>query len=77
MLNDQQILDQLKAMPEPIKAEVLHYMDYLLNKHKQQVSQKKRPQFGYAKGDYKTSDDFDEPLEDFQDYMIGPGNGYQ
>ena len=29
----------------------------------------KRPQFGSARGKVKMSDDFDEPLEDFADYM--------
>ena len=30
---------------------------------------KPRPQFGSAKGIIEISDDFDEPLEDFKDYM--------
>jgi hypothetical protein len=30
---------------------------------------KPRPQFGSAKGLIKMSDDFDEPLEDFEEYM--------
>ena len=30
---------------------------------------KGRPQFGSAKGLVTISDDFDEPLEDFKDYM--------
>jgi hypothetical protein len=29
----------------------------------------KRPQFGSARGQIKMSDDFDEPLDDFADYM--------
>lgn len=30
---------------------------------------KLRPQFGSAKGLIEMADDFDEPLEDFKDYM--------
>jgi antitoxin (DNA-binding transcriptional repressor) of toxin-antitoxin stability system len=30
---------------------------------------KPRPKFGSAKGLIEMSDDFDEPLEDFKDYM--------
>ncbi|BAY62944.1 type II toxin-antitoxin system Phd/YefM family antitoxin [Calothrix sp. FACHB-1219] len=30
---------------------------------------KRRPQFGSAKGLITISDDFDEPLEDFKEYM--------
>lgn len=33
MLNDHQIFDRLQRMPEPLKAEVIHYMDYLLAKY--------------------------------------------
>ena len=29
----------------------------------------KTPVFGCAKGQFKMADDFDEPLEDFKDYM--------
>ncbi|MGL5871739.1 MAG: type II toxin-antitoxin system Phd/YefM family antitoxin [Xenococcaceae cyanobacterium] len=32
-------------------------------------SPKRRPQFGSAKGLITMSDDFDEPLEDFKEYM--------
>jgi antitoxin (DNA-binding transcriptional repressor) of toxin-antitoxin stability system len=32
-------------------------------------SPKRRPQFGSAKGLITMSDDFDEPLEDFREYM--------
>ena len=31
--------------------------------------QKKTPVFGCAKGQFRMADDFDEPLEDFKDYM--------
>ncbi|MBD1835037.1 type II toxin-antitoxin system Phd/YefM family antitoxin [Cyanobacteria bacterium FACHB-472] len=30
---------------------------------------KRRPQFGSAKGLVTISDDFDDPIEDFKDYM--------
>ena len=33
------------------------------------TSIKPRPKFGSAKGLIKISDDFDEPLEDFKNYM--------
>jgi len=31
--------------------------------------EKRVPVFGCAKGQFKIADDFDEPLEDFKDYM--------
>jgi len=33
------------------------------------TGQKRKRRFGSAKGLIKISDDFDEPLEDFKDYM--------
>jgi len=36
---------------------------------KAEREQKKVPVFGCAKGQFRMSDDFDEPLEDFKDYM--------
>jgi len=71
MLNDQKILEELKKMPQPLKAELLHYMDFLMSKYAQTPAppERKRPQFGSAKGYYKTNADFDAPLEDFQEYM--------
>lgn len=69
MLNDQKILEKLKNLPQPLKAELLHYMDTLINKHVAETETRKQPQFGSARGFYKTSEDFDAPLADFQEYM--------
>jgi hypothetical protein len=33
------------------------------------LDKKKRPQFGSAKGSIRMSDDFDESLQDFAEYM--------
>ena len=33
------------------------------------LEQKRNPVFGCAKGQFRMAEDFDEPLEDFQDYM--------
>jgi len=37
-------------------------------KRKKQAT-KNKPQFGFFKGKIKLSSDFDEPLEDFKEYM--------
>lgn len=34
-----------------------------------EVAIKQVPQFGFAKGTFIMADDFDEPLDDFKDYM--------
>jgi Protein of unknown function (DUF2281) len=72
-MNEQQLImfkaEQLNS--EALKQELLFFLDYLLMKQDSQKNKsgKKVPQFGCAKGMFKMSDDFDEPLDDFKDYM--------
>ena len=68
-MTEKQIINQLNAMPESLKKEVLDFMGYLLNKYSPEDKIKKVPQFGSAKGKYTLSDDFDAPLDDFKEYM--------
>jgi Protein of unknown function (DUF2281) len=67
---EQIILKELNLLPETLKIEVLNFIEYLKSKRKKEaIIIKKRPVFGYAKGTFVMSPDFDEPLEDFKDYM--------
>ena len=54
---------------EPLKQELLFYIDYLLNLQLADKEQKHKPRFGCAKGSFVLSPDFDEPLDDFKEYM--------
>lgn len=56
-------IDNLKTAQ---KVELDNFIDFLLSK--QQVKEKK-PKFGCAKGRFKMSADFDEPLEELMEYM--------
>jgi len=65
----------ISKMPEHLKTELLHYAEYLMEKqanitHSDQTLEKKR-RSGILKGTFvlPLPEDFDEPLEDFQDYM--------
>ena len=55
-------------MPSDLKKEVSDFVAFLKKKSKKGKKIKER-QFGYSKDFFKVSDDFDEPLEDFKDYM--------
>jgi hypothetical protein len=78
-MTEQQILNQLLLMPETLKQEVLHYILYLLNNYNKESYMvnlksdnfdiKKKPVFGSAKGKYVLADDFDQPIDDFREYM--------
>ncbi len=63
-----QLYTKLSTLPPALKAEVNDFVDFLLSK-KKNASNAKKPKFGYAKGQFKMSPDFDEPLDDFKEYM--------
>ncbi len=56
------------ALPQNMKQEVADFIDFLIEKS---VAKKKivTPTFGSAKGKIKMSADFDEPLDEFKEYM--------
>jgi hypothetical protein len=75
MAIDAEILQTITQMPEPLKQELLHYAKYLINNYSTDIS-KENPSFqkrrsGILKGTFvlPLPDDFDEPLEDFKEYM--------
>ena len=65
------LYNKLAALRENIKNEVLDFIDFLLNKSKniQPDKDRPKPKFGSGKGLFKIKPSFDEPLEDFKDYM--------
>lgn len=61
-------------MPDALKTELLHYAEYLLNKYPQIIPIDKpteQQQHGYGSwaGHIFMSSDFDEPLEELEEYM--------
>ena len=67
-MSDLQIYTELLSLPENLKEEVKDFIGFLKLKSKSEVRVKER-KFGSAKGFFEMSDDFDEPLEDFVEYM--------
>ena len=63
-----QLYTKLINLPTDLKSEVNDFIDFLLSKRKMEIK-KKTPKFGCAKGQIYISPDFDEPLEDFKEYM--------
>ena len=55
---------------DELKRDLSLYVDFLLTKQYEKPTGKKRtPIFGSAKGTFKISTDFNEPLHDFDEYM--------
>jgi len=63
-----QLYTKIGYLPSDLKSEVNDFIDFLLSKRKKEIKQK-QPIFGCAKGLIYISPDFDEPLEDFKEYM--------
>lgn len=78
---DEDILKVLASLSDSLKIEVLHYAGYLLNKEINKSSsssiafenndspKKKYRKAGTMAGMIIMADDFDEPLEELQEYM--------
>jgi hypothetical protein len=57
-------------LPLSKRQEVSDYVEFLLSKNRKRPAQKPHPRAGYMKGTLiYMSDDFNEPLDDFKEYM--------
>jgi len=65
---------QIASLPEDVRSQVVEFIEFLLQRRKKSdeptstADLNLRP-LGKFKGKIRMSDDFDEPLEDFKDYM--------
>ncbi|WP_353722511.1 DUF2281 domain-containing protein [Dyadobacter sp. 676] len=69
-MSDVELLKKVSELPENLKEELDSYIDFLLQKHAEADLSKKPLKFGMMKDTFiMVSDDFDEPLDDFKEYM--------
>ena len=66
-----EIYIQLEQLSEERKQSVSDFISFLLKQEaeKNERKEKPKPVFGSMKGMFKMAPDFDEPLEEFKDYM--------
>lgn len=64
-MSDQLILEKVKHLPSPQKEQVLDFIEFLRLKY----DKRPRPKFGSGRGTFEMMPDFDEPLDDFKEYM--------
>ena len=77
MTLDAEITQTLEQMPESLRQELLHYAKYLISNYANGVSgsssqpETVKRRSGILEGTFvlPLPDDFDDPLEDFQEYM--------
>lgn len=67
-MEEKLLLDKFSSLPERLQQEVVDFMDFLI-KEKVEKTPAKKAVFGSCKGVFKMADDFNDPLEDFKDYM--------
>lgn len=74
-MSEQILLEKFNALPDALKTEVEHYIEFLLEKYvkpplaNSAAEPKKYRHAGILAGKIHMSDDFDEPLEEMQEYM--------
>lgn len=66
-MNTISLYTKLNSLPEDLKKEVANFLEFLVEKNEEK--KKRTPKFGSSKGFFKMSSDFDEPLDDFKEYM--------
>ncbi len=59
---------EINTMPKALRDEVSDFVAFLKKKSKSKPKLKAR-EYGFAKGKIKLSADFDEPLDEFKNYM--------
>ena len=76
MTTESAILDTVKRLPEPIKQAVLLYTEFLASQYgsdstTDESTGSRKHLAGSLKGTFvlPLSEDFDKPLEDFEEYM--------
>ena len=67
-MNEQALLEKIRALPDNKKIEVEDFTEFLLQKTVKGES-KIIPQFGFAKGAFNIKPGFDEPVEGMEEYM--------
>jgi len=65
------LYNKLTILPESMKSEVSDFIDFLISKAKKNNTypNKPKPKFGSGKGMFIMKPSFDDPLEDFKEYI--------
>ena len=70
-MKDSSLKYEIDSLPKALRDQVMDFIAFLVEKNKNPKDKPKstKRQFGAGKGKVKMSSDFDEPMEDFKDYM--------
>jgi hypothetical protein len=59
---------RISSLPKSIQNEVFDFTEFLIQKNRPKMA-KIHPKAGCMKGVFKMREDFNEPLDDFREYM--------
>ena len=65
----QNVFEILQNLPKHLQQEITDFAEFVAKKYQTKTPKKKKSNLGSAKGLIIMSEDFDEPLEDFKEYM--------
>lgn len=68
-MSQSEILKKIKLIPIAYQQEVEDFIDFILQKKNIDSPDNNKRKIGLLKGKMKMSADFDEPLNDFKNYM--------
>ncbi|MEO5675266.1 MAG: DUF2281 domain-containing protein [Chitinophagales bacterium] len=64
-----ELASKIEALPADLKEEVNDFIDFLSEKKKKKLNSKQIPKAGLTKGLIEMLPAFDDPLDDFKEYM--------
>jgi hypothetical protein len=69
-MTDLSLYTKISSLPDYLKSEVVDFIDFLhLKRKKEKIRITKDRVFGYAKGKITLKPGFDDPINDFKEYM--------
>ena len=69
-MTDLKLYTKITSLPASLKSEVVDFIDYLEHKKKRLSKRTKKPRiYGYARNAILIKPGFDDPLEDFKEFM--------
>jgi hypothetical protein len=67
-MNNITLYTKISMLPQQMQNEIFDFIEFLIQKNKPTII-KKHPKAGCMKGVFKMSLDFNEPLDDFKEYL--------
>ncbi len=69
-MTDLSLYTKISSLPDSLKSEVVDFIDFISTRRKRATKRvEKTRKFGYAKDSIIIKPGFDDPIDDFRDYM--------